>query len=171
MVIWLIGISGAGKTTLANEVVKKVREEKGHVVLIDGDAVRTAFGNDLGHSIEDRRRNADRICGLCKLLDDQGISVICGILSIFPESRAWNRANLQRYHEVFIDTPLADVQERDVKGIYGRYARGETTGVAGLDIDFPRPARPDLVITNNGDEAHLLSFAPQLARLILDEQR
>ena len=75
MVVWIIGLSGAGKSTLANEVVSLVRARQKPVVLLDGDMVREAFRNDLGHSMADRRKNAERICQIGKLLDDQGVDV------------------------------------------------------------------------------------------------
>ena len=99
MVVWIIGLSGAGKTTLAEKVVEKISSCKTNVVLIDGDMIRDVFGNDLGHTLEDRRQNADRICRLCRFLDNQGIHVVCAILSLFPESRLWNRENIKNYYE------------------------------------------------------------------------
>ena len=86
MVMGIIGLSGAGKTTLATAIAKKVRQSKKNVVLLDGDVIRDTFGNDLGYTFEDRKQNAERISQLCKFLDDQGINVVCAILSLFPES-------------------------------------------------------------------------------------
>ena len=169
MVIWIVGLSGAGKTTLANEVVAEVRREKRNVFLIDGDLIREAFGNDLGHSMKDRRKNADRICQLGKLLDDQGIDVVCAILSLFLESRTWNRKNLTNYYEVFIDTPMNDLVQRDSKGLYRKFHAGAIKDVAGLDIDFPRPDDADLIISNVSSKDVLLSFAKSIAEKITGE--
>lgn len=162
MVVWIMGLSGAGKTTLARKVVEELRNSVSNVVLIDGDEIREMFGNDLGHTLADRRRNADRICRLGKFLDDQGIHVVCAILSLFPESREWNRNNLRDYYEVFIDTPLNDLKERDSKGLYARFARGEISDVAGLDLVFPLPDA-HLVIRNHGSRDALLGHAPLIA--------
>jgi cytidine diphosphoramidate kinase len=159
MVIWLIGLSGAGKTTLANKVVADANNKNLNTVLIDGDVVREIFGNDLDYSIEGRLLNAKRICQLGKFLDDQGLNVVCAILSIFPENRDWNRKNLNNYYEVFIDTPIENLIKRDTKGIYGKYERGEISSVAGMDIEFPIPDKADLVIRNDETESFLLSHS------------
>jgi len=169
MVVWIMGLSGAGKTTLATKVVEQVRLKQQNVVLIDGDMVREAFGDDLGYSLKDRLTNAWRICQLGKLLSDQGISVVCAILSLFPETRAWNRENVNGYCEVFIDTPVSDLVNRDSKGIYRRFNDGEITDVAGLDIPFPRPDKAELVIDNTQSKEYLLSYAQKIAEKILRE--
>lgn len=166
MVVWIMGLSGAGKTTLARKVVEELRNSVSNVVLIDGDEIREIFGNDLGHTLADRRRNADRICRLGKFLDDQGIHVVCAILSLFPESREWNRSNLRDYYEVFIDTPLNDLKERDSKGLYARFAKGEISDVAGLDLAFPLPDA-HLVIRNHGSRDELLDHASRIAARVV----
>ncbi|RYH01065.1 adenylyl-sulfate kinase [Salipiger sp. IMCC34102] len=166
MVIWIIGLSGAGKSTLAEEIVRLTRTSVPNVTLVDGDVIRDTFGNDLGHSIEDRRRNAERIMRLCRWLDGQGIHVVCAILSLFEEHRVWMRETVEDYHEVFVDAPLAQLKARDGKGLYARFDRGETTDVAGLDLPFHAPARPDLVIRNDAGIEGLLRHAAPLARRI-----
>ena len=83
-----------------------------------------------------------------KFLSDQGIDVVCAILSIFPESRSWNRENLKDYVEVYIDTPLDVLVERDSKGLYKRALAGEIQDVVGVDIEFPVPQSPDLILDN-----------------------
>ena len=166
MVVWIIGLSGAGKTTLANEVITYVRTVLTNVVLIDGDTIREVFGNDLGHTMEDRYTNANRICQLGKFLDDQGVHVVCAILSLFPETRTWNREHLKSYYEVFIDVPMQVLVQRDSKGIYRRFNCGELHDVAGMDIEFPRPVNADLVINNIGSRDVLLDYAKTIAENI-----
>jgi adenylylsulfate kinase len=146
MVIWLIGLSAAGKTTVAREVVAHLRQEHDNVVLLDGDALRAVWGDDLGHSIEDRRRNAQRISYLCRLLDQQGIQVVASVLSMFPEWQAWNRRELTNYFEVFLDVPFSILERRDPRGLYAAARAGKATGVVGMDIPFPPPPNPDLVL-------------------------
>ena len=167
MVIWLIGLSGSGKTTLAKEVLKLVKFKRNDVVLLDGDQVRNLFQNDLGHDMKDRFLNAKRIYDLCLFLDKQKIHVVCPVLSIFPESREWCRKNLSNYYEVFIDTPLSILKSRDSKGLYSKYERKEIKNVAGLDLYFPKPSSPDLIIKNDSELTNLLSYAKKLSNLIL----
>ena len=167
MVIWLIGLSGTGKTTLAREVIKGVSKETRNTILIDGDMIREIFGNDLGYSMEDRLKNAQRICQLGKFLDSQGFNVVTAILSLFPESREWNRNNIENYYEVFIDTPIENLIERDSKGLYAKFNRGEISEVAGMDIDFPKPTKADLVINNSRSEEELLSYAKPITEKLL----
>ena len=128
-----------------------LKPEHNNMVFVDGDAFRAIMGNDTGHSLEERRLNADRICRLCKFLDDQGIHVICSILSIFTESQQWNRAEYSDYLEVFIDVSLATLKDRDSKGLYAKADRGDLTNVVGVDLDFPRPDA-HLVIENDRSE-------------------
>ncbi len=165
MVVWIIGLSGAGKTTLAEKVVEKIRSSKTNVVLIDGDMIRKVFGDDLAHTLEDRRQNADRICRLCKFFDEQGIHVVCAILSLFPESRLWNRDNIKNYYEVYIETPIEQLQKRDYKGLYKKFSEGKIKNVAGMDIEFIPPDNPNLTIKNNGSLDNLLTHANFLANL------
>ena len=169
MVVWLIGLSGSGKTTLANEVVAQANKTTQSTVLLDGDMVREVFGNDLGYSKKDRLINAQRICQLGKFLDGQGVNVVCAILSIFPETRQWNRDNIEDYYEVFIDTPIETLIDRDSKEIYSRYKKGEITDVAGMDIEFPIPKQPNLTIKNNKSRKNLLSYAKQISEKICQQ--
>jgi len=162
MVVWLIGLSGSGKTTLANEIVEVANKKSKNTVLLDGDIVREIFDNDIGYSMEDRLLNAKRICRIGKLINDQGINVVCAILSIFQETRDWNRENIKDYYEVFIDTPIDVLIDRDSKRIYSRYDKGEISEVVGMDIKFQTPSESNLVIKNNKSEEKLLSYAKKI---------
>jgi adenylylsulfate kinase-like enzyme len=168
MVIWLIGLSGSGKTTLSEALYRRLKPKHANLVLLDGDAFREVF-RDVDHTIEGRRRNAERISNLCKVLDDQGIHVIAAVLSLFPEWQAWNRTNFSNYFEVFLDLPLKTLKERDTKDLYAAAEAGRMTDVVGIDIPFPRPAAPDLVIDkpaqDDGVEACLETILAQMPPL------
>lgn len=146
MVIWLIGLSGAGKTTIGAELVRQLRPQAANLVFVDGDAIREVWGDSPGHDVAGRQVNAGRASRLCAMLDSQGIHVIAAILSIFPEWQAWNRQHFSSYFEVFLDTPMDVLERRDHKGLYAAARRGEMKNVVGVDIPFPRPPRPDLIL-------------------------
>ncbi len=164
MIIWLIGLSGAGKTAVGREVYRELRARHPNTVFLDGDAFRAVVGDDLGHSLEERRRNADRFCRLCGLLDEQGINAVCAILSVFHDSQRWNRAHFRHYFEVLLEVPFDELVRRDRKGLYRSALAGETHDVVGVDIEFPRPCRPDLVLENGGERS-----VREVARTILDQ--
>lgn len=153
MVIWIIGLSGAGKTTLSRALAKRWRALGPSTVIVDGDEIRRVFGREDGpaaYTVEGRRRNAERVAALCEMLDRQGINVVCAILSLFPEQRAENRRRFSRYFEVFLDAPLGVLEARDVKGLYAAARAGRMDCVVGVDIPFPRPDGADLVIDTSG---------------------
>ena len=163
MVIWIIGLSGTGKTTLATQVVARIRQMNHKVVLLDGDLIRDLFGNDVDHTIEGRRRNADRLSVITKFLADQDIHVVAAVLSIFPEWRRWNRENIADYSEVYLKASMQTLLRRDIKDLYAKALRGEIIDVVGVDIPFPEPESPDLVVENDVD---LLDFKKLTDRIM-----
>jgi adenylylsulfate kinase-like enzyme len=164
MVVWLIGLSGAGKTTVGRELAALLEAQGRPVVFLDGDRLRDVWHDNLGHTIEARRTNHQRISSLSALLGEtHGIDVVAAVLSIFPDLRAWNRANIEGYFEVFLDLPLAEAMKRDTKGLYAKARAGEMRDVVGVDIPFPPPERPDMHITD-GD---ILAPPAEIARSIV----
>jgi cytidine diphosphoramidate kinase len=167
MVVWLVGLSGAGKSTIGRELHKYWKEISANTVLIDGDEIRALFKRDKGtqpYTISGRRENADSIVELCHWLDSQKINVICNILCIFDDILDENKNRFSQYFEIFIDTPLELVIERDIKGIYAPAMRNEEKNVVGVDIEFPVPKKPNIVLKNNMDKD-----ISEIARSILIE--
>lgn len=141
-------MSGAGKTAVGRELYLRLKPQVPDLVFLDGDLLRDVWGDRLGHTLEARKINADRICALCRLLDSQGIHVICAVLSIFPESQRWNREHYRQYFEVYLRVSRDELMARDLKGLYRQALGGTLTNVVGVDIPFPEPAAPDLVVDN-----------------------
>lgn len=172
MVIWVSGVSGSGKTTLCNAIWRLLKERVPELVLLDGDAVRAAFGNDLGYREEDRIVQIKRLQNMAKMLSDQNLIVIVAAVYANPELLRWNRWNLSDYFELYLEASFKTVQRRDTKGLYAGAASGEITNVVGVDIPWHAPESPDLVInTDNGDGAEVLArrviaAIPRLSRLL-----
>ena len=141
-VIWINGLSGAGKTTIGTTLVERFRQSGRSVVLVDGDVVRTIFGADLGYDVEARRTQIRRIQILTKFIADQGVTVVVAALYSAPDLLAWNRANFPGYFEVYLKASLDLVKRRNSKGLYD----GTTENVVGIDIDWLVPQSPNLEI-------------------------
>lgn len=149
-VLWITGLSGAGKSSLAHEMVSRLRAAGEEVVLLDGDELRDAFGavteNAQNHGREGRLALAMRYAHLCRLIATQGLTVVIATVSLFREVHAWNRDNLPSYFEVYLKVPMDELRRRDPKGIYRRFDNGELTHVAGLDLQIDEPIEADWVM-------------------------
>jgi cytidine diphosphoramidate kinase len=167
MVIWLIGLSGAGKTTIGKAVYRRWKTLAPDTVLVDGDDMRRIFGQDQSpadYSVSGRRRNAERIFEICAWLDRQDLNVVCCILSIFPDMQERNRREFSRYFEVFVHAPIDKLAQRDDKRLYGPALAGSTRNVVGVDIEFPAPPNPDLIIDNGRFDTAPEHWAEQILR-------
>ena len=162
MIVWIIGLAGAGKTVIGKELHGIWKEQDKATVFLDGDHVREIMGNDLGHTLEDRRVNAWRICRLCRYFDQQGINVVCSILSLFAEHRAWNRETYSDYFEIFVDVPMDVLAARDQKGLYSGAKAGKIRNVVGFDIAFTPPSHPDMTVSTQGDLADVRKIAADI---------
>ena len=149
-VIWITGLSGAGKTSLAEHLAERFRIDGHAVVVLDGDALRQVFGEGgtpaSAYGRPARMALALRYGQLAGLVAAQGIDVIVATISLFAEVHAWNRAHLPGYVEVYLRAPLKELRRRDPKGLYRRYDAGETTDVAGLDLAIDEPRSPDVLL-------------------------
>ncbi len=144
-VYWLMGLSGAGKTTIGKILYKKLCEQKNNIVFLDGDTLREVFGNDLGYGKEDRFKCAMRYSRLCKLLSEQGQDVVICTISMFHEVRKWNKNNIEKYKEIYIDVSIRILQERNQKNLYKN-----GNNVVGLDLWVELPDNPDVIVVNDG---------------------
>jgi cytidine diphosphoramidate kinase len=149
-VIWLTGLSGAGKTTVAKHLTLRIRELGLKPILLDGDILRSLFKNmeviSETYNREARTKLALKYAHLCKILSSQGFTVIIATVSMFREVYAWNRANLPNYFEVYLKVPLDELRLRDPKKIYQRYDAGELNNVAGLDLCIDEPLEPHVTL-------------------------
>jgi len=149
-VIWLTGLSGAGKTTLAVGVEHWLQQRGRHCFVLDGDNLRHGLCGDLGFSEADRVENVRRAGEAAKLMAESGIIAICALISPFAAERGRLRAVCEAdgipFAEIFISTPLALCEERDVKGLYKRARLGEIKMFTGIDSPYESPEAPDLVI-------------------------
>ena len=151
MVIWLIGMSASGKTTIGKKLYDKLKFSKDKWIFLDGDIFRNILGDDLGHTIEDRRKNAYRISKFCEFLSLQNINVIASVLSIFHDNQIYNKKNIKNYKEIYLDVKFEKLIKRDNKKLYNKALNGEIKNVVGVDIPFKPPISPDLIIDNNND--------------------
>ena len=149
-VLWFTGLSGAGKSTIANLVEKQLFARGCHTYLLDGDNVRHGLNKDLGFSAADRVENIRRIAEVAALMADAGLIVLTAFISPFRAERAMARALLPpgEFIEIFVDTPLEVAETRDAKGLYRKARRGELANFTGIDSPYELPDAPEITIAN-----------------------
>jgi len=147
-VLWLTGLSGAGKSTIANHVEKKLARMNRHTFLLDGDNVRHGLNKDLGFTEADRIENVRRVGEVAKLMTDAGLIVITAFISPFRAERNMVRQMMRpgEFFEIFIDTPLAVAEARDVKGLYKKARAGQLKNFTGIDSPYEAPDAPEIHI-------------------------
>jgi bifunctional enzyme CysN/CysC len=147
-VLWFTGLSGAGKSTIANLVEKKLAARGRHTFLLDGDNVRHGLNQDLGFTEADRIENIRRIGEVAKLMADAGLIVLTAFISPFRAEREMVRKMLPdgEFIEVFVDTPLAEAEKRDTKGLYAKARAGELKNFTGIDSPYEPPQKPEIRI-------------------------
>jgi adenylyl-sulfate kinase len=157
--LWITGLSGAGKTTIGTEVYNILKEKYLNTVFIDGDIIREILGNDLGHDIEDRKKNAVRISKMCEFLTNQNVNVVCATMSLFKEIHELNRKNINQYYEILVDVNIDELVKRDSKGLYAKALKGEIKNVIGVDLPYDKPENPFMTIDNTTLETSIYDKA------------
>ena len=148
MVLWMTGLSGSGKSTIANLVERKLARMNRHTFLLDGDNLRHGLNKDLGFTDADRVENIRRVGEVAKLMADAGLIVITAFISPFRAEREMVRAMMQpgEFIEIFIDTPLDEAERRDVKGLYAKARAGQLKNFTGIDSPYEPPEAPQIRI-------------------------
>ena len=148
--IWLTGLPSAGKTTIAHELAPRLRDRGWNVEVLDGDKIRLGLSFDLGFDRDARERHAARVTYVAKVLARNEVIPIVALISPYRSSRAKARQEIGSFVEVYVSTPLALCETRDVKGLYKKARRGELTAMTGVDDPYEAPEAPDIVVDTTG---------------------
>jgi bifunctional enzyme CysN/CysC len=165
--LWFTGLSGAGKSTIANLVEKRLVSMTRHTYLLDGDNVRHGLNKDLGFTAQDRVENIRRVGEVARLMVDAGLIVLASFISPFRAERRMVRDLLGplEFIEVFVDTPLAIAEERDPKGLYKKARRGELKNFTGIDSPYEAPEEAEMRIDTTSMKAE--EAAIQIIRFLI----
>ena len=148
LMIWLTGLSGSGKSTIANQLDIYLNEKGFHTFCLDGDNIRDGINNNLGFSEEDRNENLRRVAEIGKLMLDAGLICIGAFISPLNKDRELVKQIIgeDNFIEIFIDTPIEVCEKRDVKGLYAKARRGEIKNFTGINAPYEAPMNPDIKI-------------------------
>jgi bifunctional enzyme CysN/CysC len=165
--LWFTGLSGAGKSTIANLVEKRLHALGYHTYILDGDNVRHGLNKDLGFTDEDRVENIRRVAEVARLMGDAGLIVLVSFISPFQAERRMAREMFApgEFLEVFVDTPLAVAEQRDVKGLYAKARAGQIKNFTGIDSPYERPENPEIHLHSSDGTPE--SLADRVAELLL----
>ncbi|MCC6203212.1 MAG: adenylyl-sulfate kinase [Gammaproteobacteria bacterium] len=158
-VLWFTGLSGAGKSTIANEVDYKLNQANVHTYLLDGDNIRHGLNKNLGFSADDRTENIRRIGEVAKLMLDAGLIASTAFISPYRRDRDQVRALFAagEFIEIHVDASLETCEGRDAKGLYAKARRGEIKGFTGIDDPYEAPEKPELVLDSNNKNVEQLA--------------
>ena len=160
-VLWFTGLSGSGKSTIADEVARELALRNVDVERLDGDSIRSLFPG-TGFTRAEREDHLKRVGHIAALLEKHGVTVIASFVSPYADSRRAVRDMCRNFIEVHVSTPLEECERRDVKGLYGRARRGELKNFTGIDDPYEAPRNPEITLDTTG------MTASQAARLVLD---
>ncbi|BAQ47501.1 adenylylsulfate kinase [Methylobacterium aquaticum] len=167
LIVWMTGLSGAGKSTVANRVEEKLWRQGRHTMLLDGDNLRFGLNKDLGFTDADRVENVRRTAEVAKLMLEAGLIVLCSLISPFRRERALARQLVGpgEFLEVFVDAPIEECRRRDPKGLYARALAGQIPNFTGISSPYEAPEAPDLHLQTD------IHDVETLADRVLDELR
>jgi adenylylsulfate kinase len=150
-VVWLTGLPGSGKTTIAQRLIRELKKRGLKVELFDGDEVRRNLSKGLGFSKEDRDTHNKRIIYVCQLLTRNGVNAIVSLISPYRSTRAYARRRLPKFVETYLKCSIDECIKRDPKGLYKRALAGEITNMTGIQDPYEEPLKPEVLIdTENG---------------------
>lgn len=151
--IWFTGLSGAGKSTIAQAVFAQLSAKGRLAYVLDGDLLRNGLNRDLGFTAQDRTENVRRVAEVARLMVDAGVTVLVALISPFEADRMKARALFPegQFHEVFVDAPLTVCMRRDVKGLYAKAEQGAVPAMTGISSPYEPPTQPDLHLLSDID--------------------
>jgi bifunctional enzyme CysN/CysC len=157
--LWFTGLSGAGKSTIANQVEQRLHALGRHTYLLDGDNVRHGLNRDLGFTAEDRVENIRRVAEVARLMVDAGLIVLVSFISPFRDERRMARDlfGAGDFAEVFVDTPIELCEQRDPKGLYAKARAGELRNFTGVDSPYEPPLEPELHLRTENESVDALA--------------
>lgn len=172
VVLWFTGLSGSGKSTIANALEKLLHAKNWHTYLLDGDNVRHGLNRDLGFTAQDRVENIRRVAEVAKLMADAGLVVLVSFISPFREERKMARELIgeNEFIEVFVDTPIDECMKRDPKGLYKKAKAGEIDNFTGISSPYEAPENPEIHLHTIGHDPTELAFSITDALLKWDEE-
>lgn len=167
MVIWITGISGAGKTTLARHLIKNLKK---NFIYFDGDQFRKIFNNDINYTLKSRDINAQRLTSLVKYLSDQKHNIVVSANLTSFKYRKWCRKNIKDFIEIFILAEIKNLIKRDYKKLYSNALKKKIKNVVGIDIPFKIPKGSNIYITNNKTKKDFLTKVDIIKKYIKEKK-
>ncbi len=170
-VLWMTGLPGSGKTTIATRLAEELRKKGRNVEIMDGDEVRKNISPELGFSKEDREAHVKRVAYISKLLARNGVAVVVGLISPYRETRDYARNLIgDGFSEVYVKCPLEVCKSRDPKGLYKKALAGEISDFTGVQDPYEPPLNPELIVESDKEEleesvAKIISFLEKRGKL------